>query len=228
VLAVVSHDLQNPLSAIQVNAQLLAESLPRTPGRDAERTRSQRIVRSVGHMKRLISDLLDSARLESGTIAMVRAPEAPAHLVGEALEGTSPPEGTRVRLESDVEPGLPPCACDRERVLQVLGNLLGNALKYSPPDGRVRLSARRDGAAVRFTVADEGPGVRPEHRVRLFQRYFRAEERGRGAGLGLYIARGIVEAHGGRIWLEPDEQPGARFSFTLPLAQADCAPARSS
>jgi signal transduction histidine kinase len=109
---------------------------------------------------------------------------------------------------------------DRDRILQVLSNLIGNAIKFTPADGRIRVSLRPEEESVRFSVSDTGPGIEPEHLTQLFQPFWQARRGGSdGAGLGLAIAKGIVEAHGGRIWAESTAGRGTTFSFTLPLAQ---------
>jgi signal transduction histidine kinase len=109
---------------------------------------------------------------------------------------------------------------DRERVLQVLSNLLGNAIKFTPEGGDVAISVARDGEMIRFTIADSGPGIHPEHQAHVFERYWKHETQGaKGTGLGLFIARSLVDAHGGRIWIESQPGRGATFHFTIPSAE---------
>ena len=126
----------------------------------------------------------------------------------------------QVRLEQMVKtPGLA-VAADHERVLQVFSNLVGNALKFTPQDGCVTIAAEPQGAMVRFAVVDTGPGIAPEHLPRIFDRFWKKETSGtKGTGFGLFIAKGIVDAHGGRIWVESRLGQGTAFYFTLPLAE---------
>ncbi|BDG02079.1 sensor histidine kinase [Anaeromyxobacter oryzae] len=220
VLAFVSHDLRNPLSTVLLGAGRLATL--DVPGRDGERVRSaaDQIRRAVDRMRRLIGDLLDATAVESGQLSVLPRPEAPARLAADAVEafGASAREKGLV-LSAEAAQGLPPVRADHDRILQVLGNLVSNAIKVSAPGRSVRVSASLDGEAVVFRVADEGPGIAEEDRPHLFQPYRRGATAGyRGTGLGLAIARGIVEAHGGRIWVESAPGSGATFSFTLPLA----------
>jgi signal transduction histidine kinase len=142
-------------------------------------------------------------------------------LLDEVIELHRPlAEARGLRLEREEAPDLPPVLVDRSRVLQVFSNLIGNALRFTPEGGRITVRARREGNAVGFAVSDTGKGILPEHLPRLFDRYWQAKSSREGAGLGLPIAKGIVEAHGGRILVE--SQPGA--GSTLPVAEAPAAP----
>jgi PAS domain S-box-containing protein len=217
VLAVVSHDLKNPLAAISLNITMLLKRL----GAD-ERTRKQleTIARSARRMDRLIADLLDMASLQAGRLALDPHPHEVAPLVDDAVEQLQPQAAeASVRLLRDV--ALPPgltVRCDRDRVLQVFGNLIGNALKFSPAEGAVTVRARSGPGEVQLAVADQGPGISADEVPHLFQPYWTKHQNGRkGTGLGLYISKGIVEAHGGRIWVDTHEGRGSTFFFTLPL-----------
>lgn len=220
VLAVVSHDLRNLLNPIAMSAaELLAGSASGVPGgRPLEVIR-----RSVDQMDRLIQDLLDVARIEEGCLVLERERLSPARLIGEALEShLSLAAQKALRLEGAVAPGLPEIDADSHRLQRVLANLVGNALKFTPSGGRVTLGAERsgDGGEVRFWVADTGPGILEEDREHLFTPFWQAAPQARGArggtGLGLSIALRIVEAHGGRLWVESTPGQGSVFSFTLP------------
>ena len=220
VLAIVSHDLRNPLSAIAGAGQLLgAEDAPK-PGNMTQLAGT--ILRAAGQMRRLIDDLLDFAKIESGTLSVVRKPENPLSVITAAVEGMKfQAQARRQKLETDVPADLPPMSCDALRIGQVLSNLLGNAIKFTPAEGTVRVSARLSGDAVEISVSDTGPGIAPDDLPKVFDRYWQPEKtRTMGAGLGLAIARGLVETHGGKIWAESDIGKGAAFRFTIPLAAA--------
>lgn len=215
LLAVVSHDLRNPLSAVELQAQLLE----RTDG-DRVRAQAGAIRRAAERMRHLIGDLLDAAQLEAGRFAVERRPAPPAQLARDAHELFAPlAERKKLRLTSVVAAELPPISCDREAVLRVLSNLLGNAVKFTPEGGRVTISAALEGDAVRFAVTDTGPGIPPDQIAHLFDRYWQARTGRAGVGLGLYIAKGIVDAHGGAIDVESSLGAGSTFSFTIPVAE---------
>jgi PAS domain S-box-containing protein len=219
LLAVVSHDLRSPLTAIKLSASLLAAKCA-GPERADERRQLDLVRRSTDRMSRLIEDLLQAATIEAGTFTVELAREEVPPILEQALDALAPLAATRsVRIERDAPPGLPPIRCDRQRVMQVLSNLVENAIKFSPRGGNVRVVARVEGAALRFAVADAGAGIAPDEVGLLFARYRKGKAEGRhGVGLGLYIAKGIVEAHGGRIRVESDPGAGSTFSFTIPLA----------
>jgi PAS domain S-box-containing protein len=214
-LAIVSHDLQTPLGVVSMAADMLLR------GDDPDRVRVQapRIQRSVERMRRLIRDLLDAARLDDGRLALTVAPCAPRDLTAGVLEECellasekAITLAARVAVDAAV-------LCDRERVHQVLANIVGNAMKFTPRGGTITVSAELDGAHVRFAVADSGPGVPADELPHLFDRYWQGQVASRqGTGLGLHIARGFVELHGGCIWAESRPGGGSTFFFTLPCA----------
>jgi two-component system, sensor histidine kinase and response regulator len=216
VLAAVSHDLKNPLGTIYTSAALLLE----LPLDEEQRTRQLRIIRRTAErMNRLIQDLLDVSRMEAGRFAVDMTPERASSLVAEALEMLEPIAAARnVRIDTVGAPHDTLVLADRGGVLRVLSNLVGNALRFTPDGGAVAIRTEPHDDAVRFSVIDQGPGIPAEHLPRIFDRFWQAQRRGEGAGLGLAIAKGIVEAHGGTIWAETQEGDGARFHFTLPLA----------
>lgn len=218
VLAIVSHDLRNPLNAIAVGTQaLLTAEMPR----EQQAPMLQIIRRNAARMDRLIQDLLDASRLQAGRRLSVRpAPLDLAPVVAEACQATA--VRTRATLQtvcSEIPDGLPPVMADRDRLLQVLGNLIDNALKFTPEGGRITVQAVAGGEGLRVAVTDNGPGIPDRHLSRLFEPFWQAQQAGRqGAGLGLSIAKGIVEAHGGQIGVETVEGRGSTFWFTLPVA----------
>ncbi|WP_433931967.1 ATP-binding protein [Sorangium cellulosum] len=222
LLAIVSHDLRNPLNTIAITASLLrSDLLQRKDGEEDDAVQLvDRMDRGIQRMTRLIEDLLDASRIEAGRLVVSPRVERGGALVREALEAAASlaeAKGCRV-TQGPLDAGLEVLA-DRDRVLQVFSNLLGNALKFTPKGGLVSVSLCRVADLARFSVADTGPGIPPEHQPHLFDRYWKASQESRtGAGLGLYIARGIVEAHHGTVAVESTPGHGTTIHFTLPLA----------
>ena len=218
VLGIVSHDLRNPLSAIAMCATSLRSS---EHMRAEERRRLVSAIHdAVRWTQRLLGDLVDFASIEAGRLSMDAYPIDPVVLLGKSLDlFETDPSGVVVRLAPDVPESLPRITGDEQRILQVLGNLISNARKFTPPGGSITLGARVVGGMLRFSVADAGPGIAPDHLPHIFDWFWRAanERADRGAGLGLAIAKGIVEAHGGHIAVESTPDAGATFSFTIPL-----------
>jgi PAS domain S-box-containing protein len=215
VLAFVSHDLKNPLSAVRMSAVLLERAgVDRAQGRYVSTIR-----RSAERMDRLIHDLLDLSSLEAGRFRVERRPVDAPSLLADAAAFAQPLGVEKgVRVEVEVEPGTPPALADRDRVLQVLSNLVGNAIAFTPAGGRVTLRCSGRAGAVLFAVADTGQGIAEADRPRVFDRFWKSHDSRQGSGLGLAIARGIVEAHGGRIWFESRPGGGTIFHFELAAA----------
>ncbi len=222
VLSVVSHDLGNPLAAIFIGTRLLLRNLS-----DEDRERAawdylETIRVSAEQMQRLIDDLLEVQRIESGRLSLEWDRHSAATLVKDAVTRIEPIAAeAMIGLEQEVTPDLPPVRGDRERLLQVFGNLLGNAVKFTPAGGRIVVAARVEGTGwVRFLVRDSGPGIPSEQLEHVFDRFWQGKRSSgrRGAGLGLAIARGIVEAHGGVIQASSEIGVGTTLSFTLPAA----------
>jgi signal transduction histidine kinase len=214
VLAIVSHDLRNPLNAIMLATQLMEE--------EHSSEELETIELSAQRMRRLIEDLLDVTRLEGGKqLPIEPAPLDVRPLLQEIYElfKTQAAAGS-IKLEVDADDEVPPVYADHHRVTQVLSNLVGNAMKFTPPGGRVAVHAARDDDQVLFTVSDSGPGIPQKNLKDIFNPYWQAKRTARlGAGLGLPIAKGIVEAHGGKIWPESEPGKGTTFYFTLPVAR---------
>jgi signal transduction histidine kinase len=217
VLGIVAHDLRNPLGVAGAVLQVLAEPSLEKSERDKLITSG---TRAVQQMNRLIGDLLDVMRIESGRLALEMEDLRVAAVVTQAEEEVRHLAAEQ-RIELTVEPADPSLVVsgDRGRLAQVFGNLLGNAMKFTPEGGCVSLRASREGNEVIFEVADTGPGISRENRAHLFDRFWQAT-RGdrRGVGLGLPISKGIVEAHGGRIWVASEPGKGSRFFVALPIA----------
>ena len=220
VLAVVSHDLRNPLSSILLNATMVLDMAPDLALDPWVAENIRQVVGSVEQTNRLIEDLLDVARLENGRLSLDRAPVDARALVGTAARMLAPIAQARgVSLETDGAAGPVAVFADADRVVQVLSNLIGNALKFTSSGGAVRVWIEEAGGEPRFGIADNGAGIAEEHLPHVFDRFWqvgRADRR--GVGLGLPIARGIVEAHGGRIWIESRPGEGTVVRFTLPAA----------
>jgi PAS domain S-box-containing protein len=216
VLAIVSHDLKNPVATMELVASLLR----RTERMDSLGEFADNIQTSVDEMQRLIADLLDFSRIQSGTFSVETHAEQLRRLVMTSIDGIRLlAETRRQTLEVDLSPNLPEVAVDADRIRQVMSNILGNAIKFTPAGGTIRVSARQQGDAVMVSIVDTGPGIPPEHLSKVFDKFWKGQEtKGTGSGLGLSIAKGIVEAHGGSIWAESELGKGSSFAFTLPPA----------
>ena len=215
-LAMVSHELRTPLTSIMGSATAIMRS-----GADLDPAVVRQFVRIIGdqaeNMNALVADLLDVARIETGALSVGLEPADVAVLVDRARNAFKS-TGGRNNLTIDIEPDLPLVMADRRRIVQVLGNLLSNAARNSPESSVIKVSAVREDVRVAVSVADEGRGIPADSLPDLFRKFSRAqsEEQGGDTGLGLAICKGIVEAHGGRIWAESDGPgTGARFTFTL-------------
>jgi signal transduction histidine kinase len=180
------------------------------------------IQRSMGRAQRLINDLLDVTQIDAGKLAVEPGPERPAALVEDTHDAfAAAAAGAGLVLEWEADDDLPWVEADRARVVQALGNLVANAVKFTPAGGRIVIGARRHAAGVCFEVADTGPGIPPEQLPRLFDRFWKAQGSDRrGAGLGLAIVQGIVAAHGSRVEVESHVGEGTTFRFLLPAADA--------
>jgi len=218
VLAVVAHDLRNPLNTVTMAAGMMLETMP--VERVQERRQVEIVRRAADRMDRMIQDLLDVKRMESGRLTTDLKPEDPGVLINDTIDMLRPlAASSTIRLETDIEQNLPLVLADAARVQQVLSNLVGNAVKFTPRDGRITVCAERLDAEVRFAVIDTGPGIPAEQLPHIFGRFWQAKTSDRrGIGLGLAIAKGIVEGHNGRIWVESHVGLGSTFYFTLPAA----------
>jgi signal transduction histidine kinase len=223
MVAAVSHDLRTPLASIRAMIEAINDGVvfdPETVQRYLHTMQTE-----VGHLAGLIEDLFELSRLEAGALELHTAPGSVHELLSEAIERLRPQAQARgISLDGRVSPDLPPVLVDEQRILRVVYNLLQNAIRHTPPGGSIHLAAEQLAGSIRIDVADSGEGIPPADLPRIFDRFYRGEKsRARasgGAGLGLAIARGLVEAHGGRIWVENRTDCGATFSFTLPVAPA--------
>ena len=220
LLTVVAHDLRNPLNTIFMSTELLLEleSLAALP---AEARHITIIRRSAETMNDLIQDLLDVKRIEMGQLAIEARPVAVQRVIAESLELLRPVAASRgQQLEQRSPDDLPRGFADPGRIQQVLSNLVGNALKFTPAGGSVYVTADQLENEIRIAVTDSGPGIATDQLPHVFGRFWQGTRSDRrGIGLGLAIAKGIIDAHGGRIWVESPADEGATFYFTLPTAE---------
>jgi signal transduction histidine kinase len=220
ILAIVSHDLRNPLATILMTTSVLAKPRATEERRKGMPVAIGRIQRSAERMRRLIEDLLDFASIETGRLAINQRAEDPRTMIDDTLAGfEGAAQEKRLELTAQTGPDLPDVFCDYDRILQVLSNLVGNAIKAVSEGGHITVRVEARERDLLFSVADDGPGISPEDLKHLFERYWRSDDvHYKGTGLGLAIARGLVAAHGGRIWAESEPGQGATFWFTVPGA----------
>lgn len=220
----VTHDLRAPLTSIIGHVSIFLENqLGELDER--QRTALETVFTSARKLSRLIDDILDLSRLEAGQMDFELKPVRMDELLSELNDLVSVlADQSKISLELDIENGLPPVSGDREQLLRVIMNLVSNALKFTPENGRIRVGLRRDSAAtLRVSVMDTGMGIPKDKLEKIFDKFFQVSEtkdssRRKGSGLGLSICRKIIQAHNGRIWAESDLGHGSTFHFTLPLS----------
>ncbi len=219
VLALVSHDLRSPLGTVQMSASFLLEMIE-TPGATPPFEQQLKIIqRSVTRADRLIGDLLDVSRIDSGSLEVKHSPLGAAALLTETVEENRPIAKEKgVNLVGEWAGPDALLSGDRDRISQLFSNLIGNAIKFTPADGTIEVVGAPAEHLATFTVRDSGPGIAAEHLPHLFDRFWQANRATRsGAGLGLSIAKGIAEAHGGTLIAESVVGEGATFTFTIPI-----------
>ncbi|MFS8066122.1 MAG: ATP-binding protein [Byssovorax sp.] len=217
-LAIVAHDLRTPLGVVVLSSNALREALPEGPDGEEARALNAMVERAASQMGRLIRDLLDASSIEAGRLRFDIQEHDAAALLADAADLLAPlAQQKSITMKRPHVSAVRKVRCDRDRILQVLSNLIGNAIKFTPDGGAITLRIADAPSAITFTVADNGPGV-PEGAVsRIFERHWSGRGKaGADTGLGLYIAKGIVEAHDGQISLAPETGGGTAFSFTLP------------
>jgi signal transduction histidine kinase len=218
VLAIVSHDLRNPLGAITLGAQRLLES-DELESLEKARSSLERILRSAKHMRSLTDELLEVASIHTGQLRLNREVADMAALLDDTLAMLEPSaHKKKITLGKTLTTQSMFVSCDREKIMRVVANLLNNAVKFTPVKGRIDVLAELVGKEIRVHVRDTGPGIANADQASLFERYWKGASAGRGGmGLGLYIARGIVEAHGGQLSVTSDLGNGSTFTFSLPI-----------
>ena len=219
-LGIVSHDLRNLMGNIAMSAAALLRIEGDAVVRERIGREANRIRRHIALMTRLVGDLLDVVSIEAGRLAVAPERHDARDLVRETTEVFGPMASVKnISIASDVRAGSLLARYDHERILQVLANLVGNAIKFTGEGGRIDLVVEAMGDDVRFAVRDNGPGIPPDKLNVIFERFWQLTDQHRsGLGLGLFISKCIVEAHGGRIWAESHPGAGSTFFFTLPAA----------
>ncbi len=220
LVAAVSHDLRTPIAALGLLVDAVADGVVTSPADIAEYQGRMRV--HLAHLRDLVDDLFELARLDAGDLAFEQTDVDVTELLEETAEAFRPAADNRgLTVVEDVSAPLPPVRANPERLQRVLYNLLENAVAHTPPGGTVTIAAAGVDGSVRFDVTDSGPGIAAADAGRVFDRFYRggaeASRPAGGAGLGLAIARAIVEAHGGRIWVANPGEPGARLAFTVPV-----------
>ena len=215
-----SHDLRTPLAIVLGQAQLLQRELEQAGLKDGARRSVEAIIISARRMDIMIDDLVDSTRMEAGQLQLEKQPVDLLTFASNLLKRAGPVMDVG-RIKFDILTGLPPISADPNRLERVMLNLLSNALKYSPPEAEVLVKAEKTDGEVTISVIDQGIGIAPEDLPHMFERYYRAAgaRQTEGLGLGLFISRMLVEAHGGRIWVQSAFGKGSAFHFTMPLAK---------
>jgi signal transduction histidine kinase len=218
-LATVSHDLRSLLGGLSLSAQVLLENAPPGPPGDLTRKCANTSKRLVSRMSRLVNDLLDMTSLEAGRIALLMVDNDVADILRDTLEAFEPIAADQgVTLTGTIELAPSDGRFDAGRILQVLANLVSNAVKFTPRGGKVEIRVVRDETELSFAVRDTGVGIPEEAISGVFEKFKQVSKDRRGLGLGLHIARGLVEAHGGRMWLESEVGVGSTFHFAIPNA----------
>jgi PAS domain S-box-containing protein len=219
VLGIVAHDLRSPITVARWAIQGLTRQ--QSPERRvASRKTFELVLRALDRLSRLVEDLLIVSQVDAGHMALYRVAVAPEEIVGEIVNSfAAAASAASLCIDTELAEPLPPVLADNDRIHQVFSNLIGNAIKFTPPGGRIALGAERFESGVRFWVRDTGRGIPPEDVPRVFDRFWQSSSaRQRGVGLGLSIARGIVAAHGGHISVHSSPGNGTTFYFTLPAA----------
>lgn len=218
LLGIVSHDLRNPLTAIMMSAELILRENAAGPDTTQSQKHAEKIQTLVERMNRLITDLLEVNKFEAGSLSLDLKTTEIKPMVSEALEMFKGQASQKsISLVSEVSTTHSYTLCDRERILQVLSNLIGNAIKFTPENGKILVRTEPLHGRIKFSIKDNGPGILPAELPHVFDRYWQAKHKAQaGAGLGLSIAKAIVEAHGGKIWVVSQVGSGSTFAFTIP------------
>jgi signal transduction histidine kinase len=219
-LAAVSHDLRSLLCGLSLNAELLVRLAPEGAGGDKMRKHAVMSQRGVAQMNRLVNDLLDIASIEAGKLALLPEQVEIGKIVRDTLDAFEPIAATkRIALDADAAALPLHASLDGARISQVLANLVGNAIKFTPPEGRVSIRVCAETKEIQFAVSDTGIGIAEDSLEEVFERFRQVTRDRRGLGLGLHISKCIIEAHGGRMWVESKLAVGSTFHFAVPAAR---------
>jgi signal transduction histidine kinase len=212
-----------PLTVIMGYTTVFLKDAPQGERLSCDAAHIGAIHRSATRMNRLIQDLLSTVRIEAKHMVIERQLNAVAPLINEALEQMHPLASTKgIQLKSEQPDYIAPIIVDRERIMQVLANLIGNAIKFSPAGSIITIRAEQFGNDVQFSVEDTGSGIPEDQLAHVFDRFWQSPGTAKkGTGLGLFIVKGIVEAHGGRVWAESNVAAGSTFYFTLPIGPSE-------
>lgn len=215
----VAHDLRGPLTVIQGHAELLQQAFRQGAVKGSVALSIEEILDGADKMNAMIEDLLDTSRIEGGQVPLEQEPIDLDHFVWSLLESSQEIIDVN-RLTTQIPQNLPSVSADPARLERILLNLISNALKFSPPKSKVIIETRQTGSEITLSVTDQGKGISPENCSHLFKRFFQVKgaQTSGGVGLGLYICKLLVEAHGGHIWVESTFGEGSTFHFTLPIA----------
>lgn len=216
-VSTISHDLRNSLSVIVVSARMLMRSVPQE---GSGRRQLDAITRAADEINQLAQDLVDAMSIESGSLKIGKGAHEVEPILDRAIELIGPTVALKpLEIAKELPHDVPPIACDRDRIVQVLATLLGNAMRFTPKGGRITVRAEVSGTDARFSISDTGPGIASEMQPLLFARHAPARRPlGQGMGLAAFVTKGIVEAHGGAIWVESSPGQGSTFFFTIPAA----------
>jgi signal transduction histidine kinase len=214
---VVSHDLRALLGPLSLATELIARALPAGDAGDQARQHAVTSQQLIAHMNRILDDLLDLASIETGRLAVIPAPGDANSAVRDVVATFGPLAAAKgIKLDAELASHRLLVPFDHERILQVLANLVSNAIRFTPSSGTITVRVAEAGREVRFAVSDTGVGIRADQLAVVFERFRQLSRDRRGLGLGLHISKCIVEAHGGRIWVESELGAGSTFYFTLP------------
>jgi signal transduction histidine kinase len=219
LVSTLAHDLRNPLSVVLVSAKLLARSLG---AEHASHRHVDAVGRAADEINQMLQDVSDASNIERGRLSVVCEPQALAPLAERALAAVELAASSKgIQIEKRFAPELPTVLVEPDRLVKVLQHLLVNAIKFTPRAGKVTLALEADADGVRVCVADSGPGITVEARPLAFSRMGNGKKpQAQGVGLPLFVTKGIVEAHGGEVWMESELGRGSRFGFSLPKAPA--------
>jgi signal transduction histidine kinase len=221
-LSYVTHEFRTPLASLQTSFELIQEAEVMRGLDDPYQRLLVNVNRSIAILGQLINDMAEAANLSAGGVVLDRTETPPAAIVYPVIETTSPLSRLKNQiLEVDIRPGLPNLMADARRLEQVLTNMVSNAIKYTPPGGTIRTVVSQEEGLIKFAVSDSGRGIPREDLDRVFDPFFRvpqqSNDRTPGTGLGLALAKSLVELHGGNIWAESEPKKGSTFFFTIPL-----------